>query len=420
MSSIEAQGQSAAAPSPRPQVAARFDVAVVGGGPSGLASAILAARAGFSTALVAPLGQWDDARTTALLAGSMTMLERMGLAEAVAAKGQMLRVMRLVDDTGRLIRAPEVAFESSEIGLPTFGYNIANIDLNTILLDAARATAGLTLIDAKLDQASTGEAATTLTLDDGRVLTARLIVGADGRKSKCRDAAGIDVRQWTYPQSAMVMNLDCAAPHDDISTEFHGRNGPFVLVPLPGNRISIVLVEAPATIERLNGLDDAALARELETRAHSLLGRFTIEGRRQVYPLSAMTARTFGRNRVALVGEAAHVFPPIGAQGLNLGLRDVATLGDLLDKAGKAGEDPGGAALLAAYDRARAIDINSRTATVDTVNRALLSEHLPAQVARGFGLWAAKSIPPLRRLMMREGMVPTFATPRLMRGTVPR
>jgi 2-octaprenyl-6-methoxyphenol hydroxylase len=392
-----------------------MDVAVVGAGPSGLIAAILIAGQGFRTALVAPAAPPEDWRTTALFGGSTALFEAMGLADALAAAGTPVTTMRLVDVTGRLIRAPEVTFEARETGRDAFGFNILNRDLTRILAEHAAATANLTRIEASMAAAEPGERAIKLVLDDGRSIVADLAVAADGRHSALRTAAGIKARTWDYPQSALVLNFECQVPHEGISTEFHGPAGPFVLVPLGPRKVSVVLVETRATAEALAALDDDALALDCERRCHSLLGRLTVASPRQIYPLSGLAAERFGRHRVALVGEAGHVFPPIGAQGLNLSLRDVAHLAEVLVDARRLGADIGGAETLERYDRGRAPDVRSRTVAVDLLDRSLLSDALPFQVARGVGLALAERVGSIRRLMMREGLAPSLVTPRIMR-----
>jgi len=240
-------------------------------------------------------------------------------------------------------------------------------------------------------------------------------VGADGRKSLCRQAAGIATDRRDYPQSALTLNLAHARPHNGISTEFHTESGPFTLVPLPGLRSSLVCVTEPDEAERLAALDAAALSAEIERRAHSILGKVQAEDGRGLFPLSVETARAFGAQRIALAGEAAHVIPPIGAQGLNLGLRDVATISELVVEARRDGRDVGGDDLLARYDRLRRADVSRRTVAVDMLNRSLLSDFLPVQASRGFGLYLIDRIAPLRRALMREGVEPA-AQPQLMRG----
>jgi 2-octaprenyl-6-methoxyphenol hydroxylase len=240
-------------------------------------------------------------------------------------------------------------------------------------------------------------------------------VGADGRKSLCREAAGIVTTRHQYRQAALTLNFTHARPHKDISTEFHTEAGPFTLVPLPGQRSSLVCVLEPDAAEELGALDAAALSAEIERRSHSILGKVAVEEGRSLFPLGAETAQTFGSNRVALVGEAAHVIPPIGAQGLNLGLRDGATIAELVAEAHRDGGDVGASELLARYDRMRRTDVTSRAVAIDVLNRSLLSDFLPVQGARGFGLYLLDRIGPLRRAVMREGVEPA-AQPRLMRG----
>ena len=399
-----------------PTAPTSFDVAVVGAGPAGLAAAIVLARAGFSTALIAPASRPDDVRTTALLGGSVAFFETLGLWRTIAAAGADLAVMRLIDDTGRLFRAPEANFRAAEIGLECFGVNIANSALTRILDTRVAENPRLTRIEAAVETADLGADAVRLTLAGGRVVAAKLAVAADGKKSRLRDAAGIETTNWAHPQSALVLNLSHPVPHGFVSTEFHGPHGPYVLVPLPGNRSSVVLVETPEEAERLKALDDDALALELERRAHSLLGRFTVEPGRQVWPLSSMIAKSHGTRRVALVGEAAHTFPPIGAQGLNLSLRDIASLAEVLVDAARAKADIGGEAILKTYEKARRLDVETRTRGVDVANRALLSDFLPVQAMRSAGFALANAIGPLRRRIMREGLTPSWSTPRLMRG----
>ena len=332
------------------------------------------------------------------------------------AQAAPLRTMRIVDDTDRLWRAPEVRFDAAEIGLEAFGWNIENRHLVAALQARAAELAELSRIDDEARAVAIGDDRVTVALAGGGALAARLVVAADGRRSICRAAAGIETDSRSYPQTALTFNLGHGRAHRDISTEFHTAQGPFTLVPLPGARSSLVCVVAPDEAERIERLDPVALNGEIERRAHSILGKVAAEPGHGVFRLSVETARRFAARRVALIGEAGHVIPPIGAQGLNLGLRDAATIGELAVAARRDGADVGGAALTDEYDRRRRADVRSRAAAVDLLNRTLLSDFLPAQSARGLGLYVLDRIGPLRRAMMREGVAPRLAEPRLMRG----
>jgi 2-octaprenyl-6-methoxyphenol hydroxylase len=394
------------------------EVVIVGGGPAGLTAAIALAGAGIETALVArPLGVPDN-RTTALLASSVTALDTLGVWPLCRDHAAPLRVMRIIDDTARLLRAPEVHFAASEIGLDAFGHNIENRYLLAALDARARALAALTIVEDTARAVTIEDRQVTIELARGDRLTARLAIGADGRRSLCRQAAGIATDGQRYPQTALTFNLSHQRPHRDSSTEFHTANGPFTLVPLPGLRSSLVLVADPAEAARIAALALAELAAEIERRSHSILGRLTPEPGRGAFPLAIETARRFAVARVALIGEAAHLLPPIGAQGLNLGLRDAAAIGELVVEARRNGGDVGAADLADRYDGARRKDVTGRALAVDLLNRSLLSDFLPVQGARGLGLFLMERIGPLRRAVMREGVQPAAAQPRLMRGEV--
>ena len=390
------------------------EVAVIGGGPAGLTAAIALAAGGVETALMSKSPP-ADTRTTALWSASVAAMEALGVWPLCRAEAAPLTAIRLIDDTRRLIRAPEVTFEASEIALEAFGYNIANRHLITALDQRAAGLPSLKRVAAAVTAVEPDDTGVTVRLDGGATIAARLVVGADGRKSLCREASGIETMRHEYPQAALTLNLAHSRPHNGISTEFHTENGPFTLVPLPGLRSSLVCVTEPDEAERLAALDAAALSAEIERRSHSILGKVRVEDGRGLFPLSVETARSFAANRIALVGEAGHVIPPIGAQGLNLGLRDVATISELVVEARREGRDVDSPDLLAEYDRRRRADVTSRAFAVDALNRSLLSDFLPVQATRGLGIYLIDRIAPLRRALMREGVEPT-AQPRLMRG----
>jgi 2-octaprenyl-6-methoxyphenol hydroxylase len=389
------------------------EVVVVGGGPAGLTAAIALAAAGVETALVAKPHSGLDHRTTALLAGSVTALDTLGVWARCREHAAPLRVLRIVDDTARLWRAPEVAFAASEIGLDAFGHNIENRFLVAALEARAGELAALARVEAVADAVEVEDGHVTVRCGDTMV-AARLAIGAEGRRSLCRAAAGIDSRGHAYAQTALTFNLGHGREHHDTSTEFHTETGPFTLVPLPGRRSSLVFVVDPHEAPHLCALSEAELAAEIERRSHSILGKIALEPGRGVFPLAAETATRFGTRRVALIGEAAHVVAPIGAQGLNLGLRDAATIGELAVAAHRDGCDVGEVA--ERYDRLRRADVTGRTLAVDLLNRSLLADFLPLQGARGLGLFLAERIGPLRRALMREGISPMASQPRLMRG----
>lgn len=394
-----------------------FDALVVGAGPAGLVTGLALAHEGLSTAIVGPqplASAAQDPRTTALFAGSIELLCHLGIWPIVAHAAVPLIGLRFVDDTGHILRAPETLFRANELGLGAFGFNVDNVSLTQGLLQRAQMHAGLPCIDGTVSRLSFEANCVGVTLSDGQSLRTLLIVAADGRNSTIRAQAGIAHQAWSYPQSALATTFKHARPHDNISTEFHRASGPLTTVPMSGNSSSLVWVERSEEAQRLKELSGDRFAAELERRLQGLLGTIFGIGPRSVFPLSGLTADRLGHDRVALVGEAAHVLPPIGAQGLNLGFRDAAVLADVVGAAKTAGQDPGTDATLAEYATRRSGDVLSRTMAVDLLNRSLISGFLPLHLARGAGLHLLGAFPALRHLVMREGMQPSIALPRLM------
>jgi len=385
-----------------------YDAIVIGGGPAGLTAAIALAETGAKTALLARRAPYADNRTTALLGASTDLLERLDVWRRCRDQAAALRTMRLVDDTGRLIRAPEVRFSSEEIGLDQFGYNIANRTLMEALEQRAAELSGLTRFDDEAVSIDPQDASVSIHTNAGGSLAARLVIGADGRESLSRDAAGIDVKRRDLHQSAVTFNITHSRPHKNISTEFHTPHGPCVFVPLPGNRCSVVWVSTPREAQRLMALSDDELSDAAEKQSHSIFGSVQVEPGRNLFPLAIEGPKQFASHRVALVGESAHVLPPIGAQGLNMGLRDAADIAEIAGQAISLGEDPGAPPVLARYQAARRPDVASRTFAIDLANRSLLSDFLAMQSLRAAGLHLIGAFGPLRRLAMREGLAPSW------------
>ena len=380
-----------------------FDIAVIGGGLAGTAAALAVAQRGYRTALVAPKPSSEDGRTTALMMPSIEMLETLGVWSSVQEGAAPLRAMRIIDATKRLVRAPTVTFHASELDIDAFGYNMPNRPLLDALSKAIDTSGLVSRFPQSAVSLSEQPDYVDIVLDDGTPLSASLVVGADGRNSRVREAAGIAAHDWRYPQTAIVLNFAHEYPHADTSNEFHTEAGPFTQVPLPGRKSSLVWALAPEEAEAKQAMPAEALSQAIEEKMQSMLGKVTVESTVQRFAFSGMIARSFGRGRMLLVGEAGHVFPPIGAQGLNLGLRDVLDFISALDRAG----GPTNAITVSQnYNRARRSDVVSRTASVDMLNRTLLHDFLPVQFLRSGGLAALSAIAPLRVFAMREGMKP--------------
>lgn len=394
------------------------DIAVVGGGPAGCVGAALFGQQGLRvTILSGPAasssdsgkGRGGDGRSTALLQRSVEVLSTLPDWEAILPQAGVLRCLRLVDRTEQLLQAPESLFCAPEIGLPLFGYNLLNTDLTAWLEAVLQSTPGVTWIRERVVGINTDSSSVSLLTESGREVQARLCVGADGRFSVIRQSLGISVKEQALPQSALVGVCEHTRPHDAISTEFHRRAGPLVLVPLPGMRSSFVWVDHPAVLREISTSTPEKIVEALEKESCAILGLSGLETPPQLFPVVSLKAAQLFGPRTALIGEAAHVLPPLGAQGLNLGIWDAAALVDSVRIALESGADIGDPSVLQRYAACRKIDINWRMRAVGLLNQSLFSRSFFLRNLRPAGLTALHFIPPLRRLIMRWGVKPFFS-----------
>ncbi|MGF1659506.1 MAG: FAD-dependent oxidoreductase [Rubrimonas sp.] len=393
------------------------DILVVGGGLAGLAAAarlasdgarvIVADKAAPPPVDVAQDGA--DLRTTAFLQPAIDTLRKAGAWEGMAEGAEALWTMRILDAGGRVNAVRERAeFDSGEMGERPFGFNVRNTDARRALEAPLRDLGVEVRAPAGLERLTLRDDCAFALLGDGSTVRAQLVIGADGRDSGVRDAAGIAARRWRYGQKALVFAVRHPRPHGGASTEIHRSGGPFTLVPMPDadgwHMSSVVWLERAAEADRLAALPAEAFEDALNARSLDLLGRLEVVGRKALYPIICQISDRMAARRVALMAEAVHVISPIGAQGLNMSLADLEDLAGRIAAARAQGRDIGGRDVLSGYQRRRWPETAARVAGVDALNRAALAEAQPLRDLRRLGLAAVGRLAPLRRTAMRIGM----------------
>ena len=390
------------------------DVLVSGGGIAGLTAAAAFGAAGFSVICVDPAppitareAQGSDLRTTAFLQPARGFLQRAGLWDRLEPHASALQIMRIVDAGGE---APEPRvihdFNAADISDLPFGWNLPNWLLRREMVAALE---GMARVDFRPGTGTTSllarEREALVGLNDGTRLRARLVIAADGRGSPMREAAGIDVKTTRYGQKALAFAVTHEAPHGGVSTEVHRTGGPFTLVPLPDHdgrpSSAVVWMETGPEVARLADLDVPAFEAEMTARSAGLYGPLKLASARTVWPIISQVAERMEGTRLALVAEAAHVVPPIGAQGLNMSLGDLAALLDLAEA------DPGGLGqrkMLTAYQKARHAEVRARVAGIDALNRASMVEAQTLRDMRMRALRAFYKVKPVRVALMRAGL----------------
>ena len=399
------------------------DVLIAGAGLNGGTLALALAGAGLRVTLVDPVPastRSDDAfdgRSYALSLASVNVLRALGLWSELAAQAQPILHIKVSD--GRPGEAPSpfvMEFDHGEIEEGPMGWMVEDRHLRPVLIDAI-AQSGIEVIEGRRivaqDPSDTGIAAT---LDDGTCLSAVLLVGADGRMSGTATRAGIRHVRWSYDQTSLVAAIAHEKPHDGIAHQRFLPPGPLAILPLTGNRSSIVWTETTADAARITALDDDAFLDHLRPRFGSFLGDISLAGARFSYPLGLSLAHHFTAPRVALLGDAAHAVHPLAGQGLNAGLKDVATLAEVLTDALRRGEDFGREDVLARYQGWRRFDAVQLAIATDAFNRLFSNDRPALRLVRDLGLGLVGALPTLRRAFIREAAGLTGDLPRLSRG----
>lgn len=392
----------------------QVDVFIAGGGLAGLVAAAAFGQAGFSVVLADPSSPPEagtstgaDLRATAYLRPSRDLIAQSGLWSALEPHATPLEVLRIIDTVGWPPETRETRdFRADDMGEVAFGWNLPNWHARAVL---ARAIEGLPQVSLRFGvgfrSLVSRDAEAVVTLEDGTRLRARLAIAADGRGSTLRDAAGIGVQTTRYGQKALAFAVSHPEPHGRISTEIYNEGGAFTLV--PGSDIdgrpasSVVWMNRGARALELQAMEKAEFESVMNIRSCGILGPLSLESKRQLWPVTTQHARILSSGRVALIAEAAHVMPPIGAQGLNTSLRDVAVL---IELALKTPNDLGSKAMLSAYRARRSGDVGARLAAIDLFNRVCMSGNPPVQLLRLAGLRAVHGIAPLRQAVMRAGL----------------
>ncbi len=396
------------------------ELLVAGGGLNGMLLGIACAGAGLKVAVVdrqdpaTMLGEKFDGRASAIAYGSKLVLGGVGVWPGIAGEAEPIREIRVADDDSPLfLHYDHRELKSSE----PLGYIVENRVLRRALFERARALPSFALLAPQLvETVARDDAAAVATLGDGTRLRARLVAAADGKDSPLRRAAGISAVEWRYKQTGIVTTVAHERPHAGIAVEHFLPAGPFAILPMTGNRSSIVWTENAALAPHLVALPDAEFAAELAARFGDFLGRIEPVGPRWAYPLSLMQAERYTARRLALVGEAAHVIHPIAGQGLNVGIRDVAALAEAIIDARRLGLDIGDDAVLERYQRWRRLDAVLLAGVTDGLNRLFSNTIPPLKLARDLGLAAVNRLPPLKRLLMQHAMGTLGDRPRLARG----
>lgn len=400
------------------------DIAIVGGGLNGPALALALAGNGLRVTLIDALareireGAEFDGRGYALALTVRNLLGALGLWDRIADHAQPILEIKVSDGRAGAGPSPFVLqFDHGEIEEGPMGYMVEDRYLRRALLDAVADAPGITQISGRtVTGQAPGPAGIEVTLDDGRALTAALLVGADGRSSGTAARAGIRRTGWEYGQTALVCAIAHELPHNGIAHQFFMPPGPLAILPLPGNHSSIVWTETTARAAEINALPDAEYLQVLRPRFGDFLGAITLAGKRFTYPLNLTMADRFVDDRVALIGDAAHGVHPIAGQGLNAGLRDVAALAETLVLAVRRGEDLGSPLVLDRYQEWRRFDAMSLALATDVFNRLFSNDNPLLRLGRDLGLGVANALPGLRRGLIREAAGLTGDLPRLMQG----
>ncbi|TVR96387.1 MAG: 2-octaprenyl-6-methoxyphenyl hydroxylase [Rhodospirillales bacterium] len=395
------------------------DVVVIGGA---LVGGTLAAALGQAGMIVAVVDAADprvvadasfDGRASAIALSSRRLLEGVGVWDLLGNTAAPMLDIRVADAGSHLF----LHYRHEEVGDEPFGHMVENTRMRQALIQRMDALPSVTLVAPqrclRLDRSREGVRAH---LADGSVVRAPLAVAADGRSSPTRDGAGIDILTWRYDQIAIVCTVAHERPHNFVACEHFLPAGPFAILPLLGNRSSIVWTERAELAPTIMGLDDAGFSRELRQRFGDFLGKVEPVGPRWSYPLSWHLAETAVAERLALVGDAYHGMHPIAGQGLNMGLRDVAALAEVVTDSFRLGLDWGAPSVLDRYQRWRRFDNMLMLGLTDGLNRLFSNDIAPIKLARDLGLATVNRIPPLKRLFMRHAMGVVGELPRLMQG----
>jgi 2-octaprenyl-6-methoxyphenol hydroxylase len=403
---------------------ASADVVIIGGGMVGLTLGHALAQAGLDVVALdrePPATRTDagyDGRASAITYGSRRVLEGLGLWPALADAACPILDIRVSDGQSRLF----LHYDHTQVGDQPLGHIVENTATGRALIGALDSAQRLRhMAPAEATGVAWGPGAATVALADGRSVRAALVVGADGRNSPTRHGAGIAVTQWGYDQAGIVCTVGHDRPHRNVAHERFLPAGPFALLPMTAmpehpHRSSIVWTERAALAPAMLKLSDRDFSAEMTRRFGDYLGPLRLIGRRWSYPLGLLHAQRYAAPRLALVGDAAHAIHPIAGQGLNLGLRDVAALAEVLVDAHRLGLDLGSLAVLERYERWRRVDALALIAVTDGLNRLFSNDLAPVRLARDIGLAAVNLMPPVKRLLMRHAMGTIGQLPRLVRG----